>query len=111
MVRGPVNTMYALRGAGERASATTLPRAQCRKRGDNSKMVRGPGAAQRRAASAEYAGVGRAWQQSVLPAVRQALRTQHALLLLDTCEHVIQACAIFVEALLADCPCLVILAP
>ena len=49
-------------------------------------------------------------QRSSAAALAQHLATRTALLLLDTCEHVVDACAVLVEELLRRCPRLTILA-
>jgi predicted ATPase len=49
-------------------------------------------------------------QRSPADALAQHLARRHALLLLDTCEHVVGACAVLVEELLEHCPQLTVLA-
>jgi predicted ATPase/DNA-binding SARP family transcriptional activator len=49
-------------------------------------------------------------QRSSADALAQHLATRTALIVLDTCEHVIDACALLVEELLRRCPRLTILA-
>ena len=48
--------------------------------------------------------------QSTLAALTARLRTRRMLLLLDNCEHLLNACAHLVDALLRDCPDLHVLA-
>jgi non-specific serine/threonine protein kinase len=47
---------------------------------------------------------------SLLTSVIEALHDRHGMLLLDNCEHLIQACAELVEILLTQCPSLTVLA-
>jgi predicted ATPase/DNA-binding SARP family transcriptional activator len=48
--------------------------------------------------------------RSLLHTLRDALRTRHLLLVLDTCEHVVEGCAHLAETLLHACPHLCFLA-
>jgi predicted ATPase/DNA-binding SARP family transcriptional activator len=48
--------------------------------------------------------------KSLLEGVLEHLQSQQILLVLDNCEHLIEACATLVEQLLANCPALTILA-
>jgi predicted ATPase/DNA-binding NarL/FixJ family response regulator len=48
--------------------------------------------------------------QSMLAALTARLRTRRMLVLLDNCEHLLNACAYLVDALLRDCPDLHVLA-
>jgi non-specific serine/threonine protein kinase len=59
---------------------------------------------------AEAVGAPERGQGSLLTSVIQALHDWRGLLLLDNCEHLIQACAELVEILLTQCPSLTILA-
>ena len=45
-----------------------------------------------------------------LPVLAEQLRGRHLLLILDTCEHLLGACASLVAALLPSCPKLQVLA-
>ena len=49
--------------------------------------------------------------QSTLAALTASLRTRRTLLLLDNCEHLLNACAQLVETLLRTCPNLGVRAP
>jgi non-specific serine/threonine protein kinase len=49
-------------------------------------------------------------QQAPTAALADTLRSRHALLLLDNCEHLLPACAELVEALLRACPGLAVVA-
>jgi non-specific serine/threonine protein kinase len=55
-------------------------------------------------------GVRDVQDMSILDALLGALRRRHLLLVLDNCEHLIDACARLAERLLASCPDLAILA-
>lgn len=49
-------------------------------------------------------------ERPVVETLVDALRSKHLLLILDNCEHLVQACALLVDTLLAACPHLRILA-
>jgi non-specific serine/threonine protein kinase len=55
-------------------------------------------------------GLSEAAGDSVLEALQETLGTRRVLLVLDNCEHVIEACAALVDDLLASCPELRVLA-
>ena len=59
---------------------------------------------------AERMGVGDRSTKSPLDRIVDQFREQRLLLVLDNCEHLVDACAAFVDALLAECPHLVVLA-
>ncbi|GAA4426618.1 LuxR family transcriptional regulator [Actinokineospora soli] len=59
---------------------------------------------------AERMGVGDRSTRSPLDRIVDQFREQRVLLVLDNCEHLVEACAVFVDALLAECPHLVVLA-
>ena len=55
-------------------------------------------------------GIELTGQQAPAAALAGSLRSRHALLLLDNCEHLLPACAELVEALLRACPGLAVVA-
>jgi predicted ATPase/serine/threonine protein kinase len=55
-------------------------------------------------------GVRDAWDRGGEAALIDALRSRHLLLVLDNCEHLVEACATLAEPLLRSCPHLSILA-
>jgi predicted ATPase len=61
-------------------------------------------------ALAEVFGLPEAIGRTHAAALVERLAGEHMLLILDTCEHLVAACAALVEALLAGCPHLHILA-
>ena len=61
-------------------------------------------------AVASVAGVGERPGQPLTETLTEVLRSRRALLILDNCEHLIDACAALVETLLNGCPDLKVLA-
>ena len=61
-------------------------------------------------AVAAVAGVGERPGQPLTETLTEVLRRRTALLILDNCEHLIDACAALVETLLNGCPDLRVLA-
>ncbi|MGW5053523.1 ATP-binding protein [Actinokineospora sp. NPDC004072] len=59
---------------------------------------------------AERMGMGDRSTKAPLERIVDQFREQRLLLVLDNCEHIVEACAAFVAALLAECPHLVVLA-
>ena len=55
-------------------------------------------------------GVREEAERSPMATLADALRTDHLLLVLDNCEHLIEACAALTDSLLRACPALWILA-
>ena len=55
-------------------------------------------------------GVGETAGQSLVSTLASAVSNRRVLLILDNCEHLLQACAVLVDAMLQACPALHILA-
>ena len=62
------------------------------------------------AAVADAVGVREEVGQPLLATLVAALRLRHLLLVLDNCEHLLDACALLVQALLRGCPGVTVLA-
>jgi predicted ATPase/class 3 adenylate cyclase/DNA-binding CsgD family transcriptional regulator len=61
-------------------------------------------------AVARALGLGDAEQRSTIDTLTRFIEDRQALIVLDNCEHLLDACAVVVEALLRACPVLTILA-
>ena len=61
-------------------------------------------------AVARALGLGDAAQRSTIDTLTRFIEDRQALIVLDNCEHLLDACAVLVEALLRACPVLTILA-
>ncbi|HZI37086.1 MAG TPA: adenylate/guanylate cyclase domain-containing protein, partial [Acidimicrobiia bacterium] len=61
-------------------------------------------------AVARALGLGDAEQRSTIDSLTRFIEDRQALIVLDNCEHLLDACAVLVEALLRACPVLTILA-
>ena len=90
-------------------SGPTKPESSGRKLGSPASSR--PGSRRARMGSAARAlGLGDAAQRSTTEMVIRFIDDRQALIVLDNCEHLLDACAVLVEALLRACPVLTILA-
>jgi predicted ATPase/DNA-binding CsgD family transcriptional regulator len=111
--RARLVTLTGPAGVGKTRTAVELGRGQAPRRADGVWLVDLASVGRAEDVAAETArvlGIRGAARDATTDAVRQYLADRHALVLLDNCEHVLDACAELGMALLGACPNLRILA-